>query len=229
VHSPWLFSLLVNMRSSAFNHTDIEALRSKLKANSAPVPCVDFGAGSKGSTTTVSGIARRSLKRPKHARALAALAQHIESEAVLELGTSLGLTSAYISRHTTALTTAEGNPHIRALALSNWRQLSVQNVRSFEGEFEQIWEGFADSTYDLIFIDGNHRGEALMRYAKKSLSMLQPNGVLVCDDIHWSLDMEQAWNDLCSMPEWTVQLDAFEWGLLTRNQALKREHVCIRF
>ena len=59
--------------------------------------------------------------------------------------------------------------------------------------------------------------------------MLHPDGVIVCDDIHWSPDMEEAWKHLCSMSEWTVQVDAFEWGLLTRNQALKRQHVRIRF
>ena len=40
--------------------------------------------------------------------------------------------------------------------------------------------------------------------------------------------MEEAWEHLCSMPEWTVQVDASN-GPLTRNQALKREHVRIRF
>ena len=217
------------MRSAKFHCADIETLRTELKTNTEVVPVVDYGAGSTGSTSTVSGIARRSLKRPKHARALAAVAAHLGSSSTLELGTSLGLTSAYLARHSQLLTTVEGNPHILTLAQSHWTELGIANIRSFSGEFDATWEAFADREYDLIFIDGNHRGEALIRYVEKSLPLLHPNGVMVCDDIHWSLDMEQAWNDLCSMPEWTVQLDAFEWGLLTRNQALKREHVCIRF
>ena len=229
VHSPWLFNLLVKMRSRAFHRTDIEALRLNLKSNSASVPSVDYGAGSTGSTSTVSGIARHSLKRPKHARALAALAAHLPSQAALELGTSLGLTSAYLAGHAETLTTVEGNPHIQALSQSNWTKLGVSNIRSLSGEFDATWEAFADREYDLIFIDGNHRGEALIRYVEKSLPLLHPDGVIVCDDIHWSPDMEAAWEHLRSMPEWTLQMDAFEWGLLTRNQALKREHVCIRF
>ncbi|HBP45720.1 MAG: hypothetical protein CL845_04290 [Crocinitomicaceae bacterium] len=217
------------MRSSRFSCSDIENLRSELKADSQAVPFQDFGAGSMGNTSTVSGIARLSLKRPKHARALAALTDHLKCNAALELGTSLGLTSAYIARFSKLLTTVEGNPHIQRLAQSNLTRLGVENVRSLSGEFDTVWDAFGDSTYDLIFIDGNHRGSALIRYAKKSLTMLHTNGVLVCDDIHWSSDMERAWKHLCSMPEWTLQMDAFEWGLLTRNQALKREHMCIRF
>jgi predicted O-methyltransferase YrrM len=217
------------MRSARFHCADIETLRSELKTNTEAVPVVDYGAGSTGSTSTVSGIARRSLKRPKHARALAALAAHLGSSSTLELGTSLGLTSTYLARHSQTLTTVEGNPQILALAQTHWAQLGIANVRSFSGEFDATWESFADREYDLIFIDGNHRGEALIRYVEKSLPLLHPDGVMVCDDIHWSPGMEEAWEHLCSMPEWTVQVDAFEWGLLTRNQALKREHVRIRF
>ena len=229
VHSPWLFTLLTSMRNTKFHCADIETLRSELKTSTEVVPVVDYGAGSTGNTSTVSGIARRSLKRPKHARALAALAAHLPSQAILELGTSLGLTSAYLARHTGMLTTVEGNPHIQSLAQSQWAKLGAANIRSFSGEFDATWEAFADREYDLIFIDGNHRGEALIRYVEKSLPLLHPDGVIVCDDIHWSPDMEAAWEHLRSMPEWTLQMDAFEWGLLTRNQALKREHVCIRF
>ena len=217
------------MRSAKFHYADIETLRTELKTNTEVVPVVDYGAGSTGSTSTVSGIAQLSLKRPKHARALAAVAAHLGSSSTLELGTSLGLTSAYLARHSQTLTTVEGNPHILTLAQSHWAQLGIANVRSFSGEFDATWEAFADREYDLIFIDGNHRGEALIRYVEKSLPLLHPNGVMVCDDIHWSPDMEEAWKHLCSMSEWTVQVDAFEWGLLTRNQALKREHVRIRF
>jgi predicted O-methyltransferase YrrM len=217
------------MRSERFHLADIESLRSELKTNTEVVPTVDYGAGSTGSTSTVSGIARHSLKRPKHARALAALSEHIGSTSTLELGTSLGLTSAYLARHTESLTTVEGNPHILTLAKSHWARLGIENIRSFSGEFDATWEAFSDRDYDLIFIDGNHRGDALIRYVEKSLPLLHPDGVIVCDDIHWSPDMESAWEHLCSMSNWTVQVDAFEWGLLTRNQALKREHVRIRF
>ena len=79
IHSPWLFTLLTSMRSAKFHYADIETLRSELKTNTEVVPVVDYGAGSTGSTSTVSGIAQLSLKRPKHARALAAVAAHLGS------------------------------------------------------------------------------------------------------------------------------------------------------
>ena len=104
---------------------------------------VDYGAGSTGNTSTVSGIARRSLKRPKHARALAALAAHLPSQATLELGTSLGLTSAYLARHT------ECSPQWKATRTFNpWPSPIgpswVPRTSGLFGEFDATWEAFAD-------------------------------------------------------------------------------------
>ena len=231
IHSPWLFGLLVEMRNPAQHRVDIEALRDRLKRNSQPVPRVDLGAGSTGDISTVAAVANRSLKRPKHARALAALSQHIHCTKALELGTSLGITSAYISAHVEQLVTVEGNPHLAELAQENWKMLGITNIESIVGNFDAHWNTIerASSTYDLIFIDGNHRGDALQRYIENGLAMLSPDGVIVCDDIHWSKDMEDAWAAICAKDCWTLQMDAFEWGLLTRNPALKREHVCVRF
>lgn len=231
VHSPWLFSLLVQMRSPGQYRTDIESLRKRLKQSHKPVPIVDLGAGSTGDISTVAAIARRSLKRPKHARALSALCQHIASRNTLELGTSLGLTSAYLAGPSMQLITVEGNPHIAQIARGHWEELGISNIKSITGSFDEQWDNLAASSidFDLIFIDGNHRGEALKSYIKKSLPMLSTEGVIVCDDIHWSKDMEAAWSTICAMECWTLQIDAFEWGLLTRNPALKREHVRIRF
>lgn len=231
IHSPWLFALLVEMRDPAYHRPDIEALRARLKSLAQPVPSIDLGAGSTGDISTVGAIARRSLKRPKHARALAALCRHIQCEDALELGTSLGLTSAYLAGLTGQLVTVEGNPHIAALAQGHWHQLGITNISSLTGDFNDTWDGLSNAApaYDLIFIDGNHRGAALQAYVQKGLELLKPEGVMVCDDIHWSKDMEAGWQAICSMECWTLQVDAFEWGLLTRNSALKREHVCVRF
>lgn len=219
------------MRSTAYLDKGIEAIRTRLQQDPSPIPSLDLGAGSQGNTSTVSAIARRSLKRPKHARALAALMRHVGGGSVLELGTSLGLTSAYLASHARKVVTVEGNPAIAAVASEVWSELGKTNIHSIVGGFDEQWDALTNAAtgYDLIFIDGNHRGDALRRYVHAGMTLLRPGGVLVCDDIHWSKDMESAWNDVCEMEAWTLRVDAYEWGLLTLNPSLKREHVCIRF
>ena len=83
--------------------------------------------------------------------------------------------------------------------------------------------------FDLIFIDGNHRGDALAQYVKEAMPFLSEKGIIVCDDIHWSADMEAAWHVLCDEPHWTLRADFQEWGLLTQNPDLKREFQALRF
>ena len=219
------------MRSNTFHDRGIEEVRLRLQRDETPVPSLDLGAGSAGDISTVSAIAKRSLKRPKHARALSALARHIGSEDALELGTSLGITTAYLSKEVERIITVEGNPAIARVASEVWSELGKTNIQSIVGGFDERWNAIASNgkKYDLIFIDGNHRGEALQRYVVAGLHLLNPNGVIVCDDIHWSADMECAWNAICQMECWTLQVDTFEWGFLTQNPSLKREHVRVRF
>ncbi len=231
IHSPWLFDLLDSMRDPHLHRADIEAYRTALKKNHFAVPQVDYGAGSTGNIQTISAIARRSLKRPKHARALAALTQHLQATAVLEMGTSLGITTAYLARHCTSVCTLEGNPTVAAAAQKTWQDLAITNIVLHEGPFkETLVPALQNSNgFDLIFIDGNHRGEALLSYIEECLDFLSPSGAIVCDDIHWSSDMESAWKAICAQPEWTLRVDFFEWGLLTRNPDLKREFKAVRF
>lgn len=219
------------MRCEAYQDKAIEAHRRRLKQDETLVPALDLGAGSQGNTSTVAAIARQSLKRPKHARALAALMRHVGGGNALELGTSLGLTTAYLASHANQVVTVEGNPSIAAVASEVWTALGKTNIHSIVGGFDEQWHALANTagSYDLLFIDGNHRGDALRRYVEAGLKLLRPGGVIVCDDIHWSQDMEVAWQSLCEMEAWTLRVDAYEWGLLTQNPALKREHVCVRF
>jgi len=231
VHSPWLFNLLLAMRNRKHSQADIENERKQLLNDHRTMPVVDFGAGSTGDIRTVAGIAHRALKRPKHAQALAALAQYIRAEHVLELGTSLGVTTAYLSRSSVRVWTLEGNPHIASEAHELWERLELENITCIQGPFETTYpialqEG---KLFDLIFIDGNHRGDALAQYVKEAMPFLSEKGIIVCDDIHWSADMEAAWHVLCDEPHWTLRADFQEWGLLTQNPDLKREFQALRF
>lgn len=219
------------MRSQHHRDDKIERLRERLLRDPHRVPSVDFGAGSQGDIRTVKGIAQSSLKRPKHAQALAALAHHIGARRILELGTSLGTTAAYLARQGRQVWTLEGNPHLGQLATTHWKELNLDTITCVVGEFGHTLEGVLETAgpFDLVFIDGNHRGRALESYVAQILPHLSPEGVVVCDDIHWSGDMEAGWNRVTSAPHWTLMVDFYEWGLLSRNPNLARELKAVRF
>lgn len=229
IHSPWLFSLLQTMRGASIAYPEIELERSRLLKDQNEVPPLDLGAGSQSKARTVSEIAQSALKRPRHARALAGLASYLDTAVVLELGTCLGITTAYLGKHAASVTTIEGNPTLAGHAEDIWRRLNVQNVTSIVGDFDDALPSLPPQRYDLIFIDGNHRGAALIRYVNKLAPCLSEKGVIVCDDIHWSRDMEAAWDELIQENRWSLRVDFYEWGLLTANPSLAREFHRIRF
>ena len=217
------------MRGASIAWPEIELERSRLLEDQNEVPPLDLGAGSQSKARTVAEIAQSALKRPRHARALAGLASYLDAAVVLELGSCLGITTAYLGKHAASVTTIEGNPMLVGHAKDIWRRLNVQNVTSIVGDFDDVLPSLPPQQYDLIFIDGNHRGAALIRYVNKLAPCLSEKGVIVCDDIHWSRDMEAAWDELIQENRWSLRIDFYEWGLLTANPSLAREFHRIRF
>lgn len=211
-------------------HPEIESLRRQLKKNHSKIQRLDFGAGSQSNSNTVSGITKNSLKQPKDAARIGNLAKAINAKQILELGTSLGLTTAYLAQSKASIITCEGDPAIAQLARENWKALDLTNIRLEEGPFAsslpqliEQWKNSGHSGFDLIFIDGHHIGEALLYYVDQLKPWLTDYGILVCDDIHWSSDMEAAWVKLTRDPHWTNAIDFYEWGMLTANPDLTKE------
>ena len=217
------------MRGAAISWPEIEQERSRLLHDQNDVPPLDLGAGSQSKARTVAEIAQNALKRPRHARALAGLARHLDAVGVLELGTCLGITTAYLGKHAASVTTIEGNPALAKHSEDVWQRLNVQNVTSIVGNFDDVLPSLPLQQYDLVFIDGNHRGSALLQYVNELAPYLTEKGVIVCDDIHWSRDMESAWDKLIQENRWSLRVDFYEWGLLTANPSLAREFHRIRF
>jgi predicted O-methyltransferase YrrM len=215
---------------------ELESLRKKLKKDRTVIPIVDYGAGSHRVQQTVGDIAKSALKRTKHAVAIAQVADYIDAQSILEMGTSFGITTAYLAQKNRAVTTLEGNPHIAEIAEKHWDSLGLAHIQCKQGSFAeslpsllQQWESEMHLGFDLIFIDGHHQGDALVSYIEQLKPCLKDGGVLICDDIHWSPDMEEAWNSLQMDAHWTASADFYEWGLLTTRAGLTKEAFSIRF
>ena len=82
---------------------------------------------------------------------------------------------------------------------------------------------------DLVFIDGNHRRDALLEYFNKLSPYFHNDTIAVIDDIYWSADMEAGWRELINMPVVTQSVDCYQFGLLLfRNDFLQKQHHKIR-
>ncbi len=177
---------------------------------------------------------------PKRARLLNRLTGYLKVDTALELGTSLGLGSAAIAAgNDVKVTTLEGCPETVKIALENFKKFGLENVDLKVGEFNNFLESskqrteagensILDTQYSLLYIDGNHQKEATLEYFEKLLPAVHNDSLMIFDDIHWSKDMEEAWEVIKAHPKVRVSIDTFQWGLVFFRTEQEKEHFVIR-
>jgi hypothetical protein len=67
-----------------------------------------------------------------------------------------------------------------------------------------------------------------MRYADFLLERLNQKGVLAIDDIHYSEEMERAWQELKLDPRVTTTMDLYHLGLIFVDPHYLKRHYKIR-
>lgn len=237
-HSAFIFDLfenVLNEEKSFYCFETIEDERKKLIKSSEVVEVEDFGAGSKYTSKkrrAIRSIATTALKRPKYARLLFRLIEHLNYREVLELGTSLGITTSYLAMATGEgrVETIEGSKIIHQIAKDIGSDLGVNNVGYHHATFTMQLPKLLDGRmYDLIFIDGHHQGDALLQYVEMTKNHLNEGGCFVIDDINWSSDMLAAWRELMSDDHFSLSMDFFEMGLLFKRAGMVKQDHVIRY
>lgn len=240
VHSPFVFDFIIkvlNDRQPYPEYAPVEKLRSELKRDDSAIEVADLGAGSRKNASalrSVASIARSALKPPRYAQLLFRIAQHYQCRRMVELGTSLGLTSAYLSghRHAEVLYTLEGAPGIAALAETHFSRLNRNNIVQVTGNFDDTLSSVLAQCgkVDLLYIDGNHRYAPTIRYFEQALPSLHDSSIVIFDDIHWSAEMEKAWRQIIADQRVTLSIDLFFIGLVFfRKEFRVKQHFTIRF
>ena len=206
----------------------------------------------------VSEIAKKAGISPKRARLLNRLVRYLKIDNALELGTSLGLgTAAMAAGNKVKITTIEGCPETAAVAQEKFKEFNLKNIQLKLGRFEDFLKESAktnsksqipnpkksdgadlqsvpgpisilNTKYSLLFIDGNHQKEATLSYFQKLLATVHNDSVMIFDDIHWSKDMEEAWEEIKAYPQVRVTIDTFQWGMVFFRREQEKEHFVIR-
>lgn len=237
IHSPFVFSIyneVINKKGSYYIFDRIEQLRKKLLLSSKEIEVTDLGAGRSGKRT-LSLIAGSSAKSKKYCELLFRIVNHFKPGSILELGTSLGISTAYLaSAHPNAkVITIEGCPNTAAEARKNFEMLQLKNIESVVGNFDTVLSSairqLPIANCRLVFIDGNHRKEPTLRYFDQCLAQASNDSIFVLDDIHWSAEMEEAWEEIKADPKVTVTIDLFFLGLVFFRQQQTKENFIVRY
>ena len=240
IHSPFVFDFVTNVlndKRTFYCYRTIEKLRGYLKRDKTILAIDDFGAGSKVAghiQRTVSSIARYSLKPKKYSRLLFRMINHYQPSTVLELGTSLGITTAYMASGNAGaqVVTMEGAGAVANIAKQNFSVLCLNNIAVIEGNFDNTLPATLQQlpVVDFVFIDGNHRRQPTLDYFEQLLHKTKEHSLCIFDDIHWSNEMEEAWNLIKAHATVTLSIDLFFIGIVFfRKENKAKQEYTIRF
>ena len=238
IHSPFVYHFVnqVLQRQDDTGLAEIKKWREFLARNNESLITSNAGAGSKvhkNPNRRVSGIIRRSSVSHKYGRVLYYLAREYKPKTILELGTGLGISTAYLSA---------GNPDARTISVEadkNKASFAENALKSSGGKSPEIFIGSFDwfllsklKSIEhplLVFIDGDHNFEGTMRYFNKILECKREDTIIVLDDIRWSREMKQAWNEIKSNPQTILTIDLFFMGIIFFREGLLKQNFKINF
>lgn len=240
VHSPFLFDFIervLNDDRQFYVFHQIEKMRRALRGDEKVLTIEDFGAGSASLKTkqrAVSSIAQTSLKPKKYSQLFFRMIDYYQPKTILEIGTSLGITTSYLASANlrNQVITLEGSKAIADVAKNIFKKLQLSNVELIEGNFDHTLSAVLEKipTIDFAFIDGNHRYQPTVDYFMQILAKSTEHSIIILDDIHWSEEMEQAWEWVKEYEAVSMTVDLFFIGIvLLRKEFLKKQHFTIRF
>ena len=242
VHSPFVFNLVTKCFYDKKQYPEYAILknyRNSLLKNNNTIEVTNFGAGSKvfkSNKRQIAKITKTAGISPKRAKLLFRITHFFQPVTILEIGTSLGLATAALSlgNKTSQITSLEGCPNT-----INQCQLQLQsrsfgttfnNIECINTEFSSYLKNFQipTSNFQLIYFDGNHSKQATLEYFELLLPTVTNETIWIFDDIHWSAEMEEAWETIKNNPKVTVTIDTFQWGIVFFRSEQEKENFVIR-
>jgi predicted O-methyltransferase YrrM len=237
VHSPFVYQLITQCfydSASKEWYGQLQQYRASLLKNRTTIVVEDFGAGSKllkHRHRNVSHIAKNAGISLKRAQLLGRLCNYFSVDNVLEIGTSLGISTAsmYVSNKNRTITTLEGCTATAEVATNNFEKFTFKNISLLLGNFDNtLPKALENNTYDLVFFDGNHQKKPTLNYFEQCLQHIHNESIFIFDDIYWSKGMSDAWLQIQKHPKVSVSIDTFYWGIVFFRKEQEKQHFVIR-
>lgn len=240
MHSPFVYQFIrevLNDKKSYPAYQQWLQWRRELLSNQELMELQEMGAGSRTGEKkyrTVSSLVNLASKPPRIAKLLFRMVKYYQPACILELGTSLGLSSAMFSlaKPDAIIHTIEGMPSLASRGKLQFSHWGLQNCQVHQGSFEELLAPLLESipVPDLVYVDGNHRKEPTLHYFNVLMEKLSSNNMLIFDDIHWSAEMEDAWEWIKKDKRVRCTIDLFHVGIvLLREEFREPRHFRVRF
>lgn len=239
-HSPFVYDFIRKVlidKEQYPEYIQVKQLRNQLQNDNRIITVEDFGAGARTHTSQerkVSDICKSMAKPAKFGQLFFRMLKYYKSQYILELGTSLGITTSYLAlaNPNTNIITCEGNKSIATIASENFNQVSLQNITQILGNIDKTLQDTLNKIpqIDFVYIDGNHKKEPTLKYWQMLYSKAHNETLFIFDDIHWSKEMEDAWKTIQQSSFVTCTIDLFFIGIVYIQKEIKEPiHINIKY
>lgn len=179
-------------------------------------------------------LERKVAVKHKYGKLLYALSKHYQPKCIVELGTSIGISTAYLAagNPTAKVISADANRDATAVAKDFHQQLRLNNIELLSGLFDKLLPSVLTQveTPCLIYIDGNHTYDATLSYFQAFLPFMRDGSILVFDDIYWSKEMTAAWHQIKQHPQVKLTIDVYQFGIcFFSNEKLAKEDFVLSY
>jgi predicted O-methyltransferase YrrM len=235
IHSPFVYELLTEVIEEEklfYSYEEISLLREELEKNDNIIFVNDYGTG-KSKNQKISDIAKKSSIQTKHGELIFRLVNHFQPKTIVELGSSLGISTLYLGKPNSQATvyTIEGCPEKANLARKNFKNLKVNNIELITGKFEDVIPTLISplKQIDFVYIDGNHKKKPTLAYFDLLVKKVDNDSVIIIHDIYCSKEMHEAWQIITKHPKVTATIDIFYMGIIFFRQEMQQQNFIIRF
>lgn len=209
----------------------IEKERLRLLANKNPLNDGTLGRGGLYDKDVTIEEACNVSKPPKQALLLYLLIRTLKPINVIELGTNIGISSAYIgaalkiNNQNGKLITLDDSSYRQRIAQTLHKNVGLNNLSYVEGLFTDTLDKTLNQlkSVDLAFIDGHHQYQPTLDYYNQISKFSVANSIFIFDDIRWSEGMKKAWSELQKDARLGMTVDFNQIGLGIRKSEEVRE------
>lgn len=257
IHSPFLYAFAEQcLYASNDQHefSQLENIRRDLENDHSTITRQDFGAGSRPGFLTkwfepgskisksrpsgekqeqVCTIAKRSLQRPKYGRLFCRMTRYLDAKNILELGTSFGISAAYfaLGNPNASIQTIEACRQSATIAQTVFNKAGLHNIKLHTGRFDKVFPTILNENvrFDMVYIDGDHSYQGIIENYSLIRKHMAPDGVIIIDDIRWSIQMWRAWKEIISNERVSISLDLWRLGIVFFSKKLNKQNIIIGY
>lgn len=211
----------------------LEQKRKTFLEDGSKIRVEDLGAGSKRFSSEkrkIQDILKFSCSSQKYSLLYQYFCSLTPAQTVIELGSCLGLNTCYLAEVTKgslySFEGAEGLVHLLEKNVDAYK-----NIRLITGDITETLPIFLQQRpmVDFAFIDANHTYRYTLRYYHEILDWIHPGSVIVIADIHWSIGMNKAWEEIIASDKVRLSMDFYECGVLFFKKGLEKNHHILHY